>query len=276
LGYFFAALGTKINIVQRGDKLIPNEDEDVSERFTEIWKKKHGLYLDYSAKKVSKRNGKYHLEIEKKNGGGKKTLVSDALLVAVGITPNTDILDVKKTGVKTNKHGHIEVNDYLQTSNRNIWALGDIIGAYGLKHSANYEAEIVFENALAENKVKANYTAMPHAIFSSPQIAGVGYTEQQLKEKKIKYVVGKYSHIKTGMGEALQDEDGFVKVLVDPKTRKFLGCHIMGTDAATLIHEVLVAMRNNLTADKLVSTIHIHPALAEVVQRAVNNALKQL
>ena len=270
LGHFFANLGTKINIVVRGDRLISNEDEEISNKFTEIWKKKHDIYFNTNSKKVYKKNGKFYLETDK------KTLVSDALLIVTGIRPNTDVLQVEKAGVKVNKAGYVITNDYLETNVKGIYALGDIIGTFGQKHSANYEAEVVFQNAVEGKKVKRDYKAMPHAIFSSPQIAGVGYTEQELKEKKIKYVVGKYDYIKTGMGEALQDTTGFAKVLIDPKTRKFLGCHIMGTDASSIIHEVIVAMKNNLTADQLSETIHIHPALSEVVQRAVNNALNKL
>ena len=119
--------------------------------------------------------------------------------------------------------------------------------------------------------MRIDYYAMPHAIFSSPQIAGVGYTEEQLKEKKISYAVGRKKYIETGMGTALNDKDGFVKLLVDRKTRKILGCHIMGTGASTLIHEVIVAMKAKQKVDILTDTIHIHPALSEVVQRAVWN-----
>ena len=109
---------------------------------------------------------------------------------------------------------------------------------------------------------------MPHAIFSSPQIAGVGYTENELKEKGIKYAIGKYNYIDTGMGIALQDNQGFVKIMADPKTRKILGCHILGNEASTLIHEVILAMINDLTVDDIMNTVHIHPALSEVIQRA--------
>ena len=270
LAHFYGSLGTKVTIIQRGDHLLSREDEEVAEKFTEVFSKKHNVLIKHEAKKVWKKGGKFYVLAQSKKG--KKTIVSDKLLVALGVKPNTDSLDVAKTGVKTNKRGYIEVDDYLQTSNKNIWAFGDIIGTFLLKHTANYEAEIVANNAIMNKKVKRNYLAMPYAIFSSPQIAGVGATEEELQEKKIKYAVGKHLYKKTGMGEAIQDEDGFVKVLIDPKTRKFLGCRILGTEASTLIHEVIVAMRNNLTADQVLNTVHIHPALSEVVQRAINNA----
>ena len=112
---------------------------------------------------------------------------------------------------------------------------------------------------------------MPHAIFSSPQIAGVGLREQDLKERKIDYAVGKYNYIDSGMGLALQDNGGFVKIFADRKTRKILGCHIIGADASTLIHEVIVAMKAGLRIDAISDAVHVHPALSEVVQRAARN-----
>jgi len=178
---------------------------------------------------------------------------------------------VQKTNVKVDDKGYVVTNEYLETTAKNIWALGDIIGKYLFKHSANLEAQHVFNNAILGKKFKIDYLAMPHAVFSSPQIAGVGLREQDLIDKKVDYVVGKYHYKQTGMGIAIQDNEGYVKILADKKTRKILGCHIIGTDASTLIHEVVVAMRAGLTADSIREAVHIHPALSEVVQRAVNN-----
>ena len=149
--------------------------------------------------------------------------------------------------------------------------MGDIAGKYLFKHSANLEAQYVYYNAVLNKKIKVDYSAMPHAIFSSPQVAGVGLREQDLKAKEIDYAVGKYNYIDSGMGIALQDNEGFVKIFADRKTRKILGCHILGTDASTLIHEVIVAMKSGLKVDSIQEAVHVHPALSEVVQRAVNN-----
>ena len=162
----------------------------------------------------------------------------------------------------------------METSVSGIWAIGDIAGIYLFKHSANLEAAYASQNAYVKHekdRIKVDYKAMPHAIFSSPQIAGVGYTEEALIEKKIKYAKGNYNYINTAMGTALDDKDGFVKVLLDPKTREILGCHIIGHDASTLIHEVLIAMKADLGASGITRAVHIHPALSEVVQRAFGN-----
>ena len=269
LAHFFGALGTKISIIQRAKFLVPNEDREISTKFTEVFKKKYNVLTEYSPSKVYKKGGKFVVVAENKNTN--KKIISDALLVATGRIPNTDLLDVKKTDVETDEKGFIKTNEYLETTAKNIWALGDIVGKFLFKHSANLEAQYVYYNAILNKKIKVNYDAMPHAIFSSPQIAGVGLREQDLRDKKISYVVGKYQFIKSGMGLALQDNDGFVKIFADRKTRKILGCHIIGTDASTLVHEVIVVMKNNLAVDAISNSVHVHPALSEVVQRAVNS-----
>ena len=156
----------------------------------------------------------------------------------------------------------------METSAKNIWALGDIVGKYPFKHAANLEAEHVAASAVFSKRKPVNYHAMPHAIFSSPQVAGVGETQQQLDARKAKYAVGTYRYINTGMGTAIEDREGFVKVYADKKTQKILGCHIMGSEASTLIHEVIVAMRARLGVKGILDAVHIHPALPEVVQRA--------
>ena len=178
----------------------------------------------------------------------------------------------QNTKIKLNERRYIKTNQHMETNVKGIFAGGDIAGKYLFKHSANLEAQSCIQNAFGKKK-KINYDAMPHAIFTSPQIAGVGFTEQELKKQKIKYAVGKHYYKQTGMGIALKDE-GFVKILVNKKNKKILGCHIIGSQASTLIHEVLIAMRNGKgTLDNLTEVVHIHPALNEVVQRAVNNVL---
>ena len=269
LAHFYGALGTKINIVQRGKLLTPNEDEEIAATFTEILRKKYNVLTEFDAKEVSKKGNKYLVAVQSKKA--KKKLISDQLLVATGRIPNTNILGVEKGNVEIDEKGFIKTNEFLETTAKNTWALGDIVGKYLFKHSANLESEYVYTNAVIGKRVKANYDAMPHAIFSSPQIAGVGLREQDLIEKKIDYSVGKYKYIDSGMGTALQDREGFVKILADRKTRKILGCHILGTDASTLIHEIVVAMKAGLPADAISDAVHVHPALSEVVQRAVNS-----
>lgn len=265
LCHLFSSLGVDVTIIYRGNKLLKHEDGEVSEKYTEIAFKKYNLMLDTDVVEVNKKGKNIIIKVQEKNKI--KNLIVDSLLITTGRIPNTDILKIENSEIEINKNGFIKVNEYLETNVENVFAIGDIVGKYSFKHSANLEADICVQNAFGDKKI-VDYKAMPHAIFTSPQIAGVGYTEQELKERKIKYLVGKYQYIDTGMGTALNDEDGFVKILVDAETRKILGCHIIGTDASTLIHEIIVAVKNDLTVDQVASTVHIHPALSEVIQRA--------
>lgn len=275
--HFFGALGTKINIIQRNDFLIPNEDIDVSRKFTKIFSKKYNVYLGYNTEMVrynyeNKNNQKIFNVIVKDKFGKSMEIDSEQLLIATGRTPNSDLLDIEKSGIKINEKGFILVDEYLETNIEGIFALGDVVGKYQFKHNANNEAQYVYNNIVnPDEKIPVNYNAIPHAIFTSPQIAGVGYTEQQLKKEKIEYVRSICPYIQTAMGKAIEDKDGFVKFLIDKKNKHILGCHIMGTDASILIHEVLVAMRTaEGKIDNITNTIHIHPALSEVVSRAAS------
>jgi mycothione reductase len=270
-------LGTKINIIQRNDFLIPNEDIDVSRKFTKIFSKKYNVYLGYNTEMVrynydNTNNQKIFNVIIKDKFGKSMEIDSEQLLIATGRTPNSDLLDIEKSGIKINEKGFILVDEYLETNIEGIFAIGDVVGKYQFKHNANNEAHYAYNNILyPDNKLSVNYNAIPHAIFTSPQIAGVGYTEQQLKKEKIEYVSSICPYIQTAMGKAIEDKDGFVKFLIDKKNKHILGCHIMGTDASILIHEVLVAMRTaEGKIDNITNTIHIHPALSEVVSRAAS------
>ena len=263
LAHFYSSLGTKVSMVVRS-KMISHEDEDVIKVFTQEAKKRYKVYLKTDVKKVSK-NGK-NIVVETSKG----KISGDKLLIATGRVSNSDLLNLGKTNIKTDKRGFIMTDDFMETNVKGIYAIGDIAGKYQFKHSANLEAEYAALNGLTKHKHKVDYKAMPHAIFSSPQIAGVGYTEQELISKKIKYFVGKYKYINSGMGKAFEDTTGFVKVLVD-KNNKILGCHILGSEASTLIHEVILAMKYDIKANEISNMVHIHPALSEVIQRAFSS-----
>lgn len=268
LAHFFGSLGTKITILDRGDALMKAEDSDISKRFTEVYQRRYNIILNSSIKQVRKKGKQITIEYTIRNK--KKTVTGDTLLVATGRKPNTDTLNVNATGVKTNKQGYVKVNKHMETTEPGIYALGDIAGVYMFKHSANHEAQYIANTLFTSRKNKPiDYTAMPHAAFTAPQVASVGYTEEELLEKKIKYIKGTYDFIDTGYGMAIKDEDGFVKVLASPNG-KILGCHIIGSEASILIHEVIVAMNAGLGIKGIVDAVHIHPALSEVVQRAFN------
>jgi mycothione reductase len=271
LGHFFGSLGTKINIVQKHKYLIPSEDQEISKKFTEIFSRKYNVYLQCFPELVLKKKGKFVISARRHKSSRYLEIESDQLLLATGRVPNSDTLNLSKTGVNVDKDGYIKVDKTLETSVEGVFALGDIIGRYQFRHSANLEAQYAFYNILNPNKkIPVDYSAMPHAIFSSPQVAGVGYTEQELKQRgKKEYVKSIYRYIDTAMGQAIEDREGLVKLLVSKENRKILGCHIIGSQASILIHEVLVAIKSgNGTIDNIAKTVHVHPALSEVIARA--------
>ena len=197
-------------------------------------------------------------------------------MIATGRSPLSDILNPEKAGIKTDKKGWITVNEYLETSQKNIWALGDANGNYPFKHVANYEATIVYYNAVLKQKVKVDYHAVPHAVFTYPEIASVGLKEKEAISKygSEKLLIGFYRYEDTAKGEAMEAKNYFVKVIVERNTLKILGAHIIGPSASILIHEIIPLM--NTREQKLTPIIdgmHIHPALSEVVERAFRSLL---
>jgi len=270
LAHFFGALGTEVTIVHRGPRLLRLEDDDVSALFTEVYQRRFTMLLNTVVRRAYRDGEAIALELA--SDGAQRTLITDALLLAVGRVPNTDLLDVTQTGVTVDDRGFIKVDEYLETDVPGIWALGDIVGRYLLKHSANLEADHVARNVLnPANKVPVDYHAMPHAIFASPQVASVGLTERQAREQGLPYVAGTYRYYDTAYGFSIEDRDGFVKVVAQRETGEILGCHIIGSEASILIQEVANAVRMRLTTDAISEAIYVHPALPEVVQRAFHS-----
>ncbi len=271
LAHFYDAMGTEVTILERGDKLLKREDRDISQKITEIAEKRYQVELEISAQEIKEENGSKKVIAENEDGQ-EIEYTGDEILFATGRVPNTDSLQVEEAGIETTERGFIETDQKMRASVEGIYALGDIADNWMFKHSANHEAEVVFKNLITGDEYDVDYPAMPHAVFTAPQIAGVGKTEQELeeegKEYGIDYVTAEYDYSDTGMGGALKEEDGFVKVLAK-EDGEILGCHIIGPHASQQIHEVLVAMKaGSGHIDDIKDTIHIHPALNEVVQRA--------
>jgi dihydrolipoamide dehydrogenase len=210
--------------------------------------------------------------VRNRDDGSLKEFSAKSLLVAIGRIPNSDILKPEKTGVDLDKRGFIKVNEYLETRKKNIWAFGDAIGKQMFKHIANYEAQVAWHNALHEHKIKMDYSAAPHAVFTHPQIASVGLKEAEAKQQGYKILVGTAQFRDTAQGAAMGKPKGFVKVILEQKTGRILGGHIIGPFASMLIQEITNAMS---TGDRSFTPImrgmHIHPAMSEVVQSAFAN-----
>ncbi|KAL0490623.1 dihydrolipoyl dehydrogenase [Acrasis kona] len=278
LAHFYASLGTEVFIFVRSTPLR-HVDEEVRDEFLRVFKdrKNINLLLKCSPEEIKYEDKVYtatYVDYETKET---KTLQSDALLVAVGVVPNTDLLEVEKSGIEIKEGNFIKVDDHLRTNVPGVWALGDIAGNYLFRHSANYEGEYLLETILYKGEdYPIDYTGMPWAVFTNPQIAGVGYNEEELKKKEIKYVKGVNPYSSSAMGMALRSDHGFVKILVERYTRKLLGCIIVGHEASTLIHEVIPLFRLHGTLDDILKMIHIHPALSELVRNAARKARDEL
>ena len=267
MAHFFGSLGTDVTIVHLRPMLLREEDEQVAARFTEVYQRKYTLLLNTQVSRAYLKGDSIALDITADGGSG--SIEADALLLATGRIPNTDQLEVGNTGLEVDERGFIKTNGYLETGISGIWALGDIVGKYLLKHSANLEASYVAQNIFnPDRRVAVDYHAMPHAIFASPQVAGVGLTEQEARERSIHYIAATYDYSNTAYGSSINDRDGFVKVLAHPHSGGILGCHIIGSEASILIQEVVNAMRLKLTTYAITQSIYVHPALPEVVQRA--------
>ena len=267
LAHVFGALGTDVTIVHRGPRLLSDEDDDVSSRFTQAYARRFDLRLDADVTGVERRGSEVVLRLDR--GGEADEVIGDVLLVATGRIPNTDLLDARAGDIELDGEGFVETDEYMRASVPGVWALGDIVGEYMLKHSANLEAAYVAHNLLHPDDLRpVDYHAMPHAIFGSPQAASVGLLERDARERGQRHVVATYEYDQTAFGSSIEDHDGFVKVLADPETGEILGCHILGADASTLIQGVANLIRSRLSVDVMRRAIFVHPALPEVVQAA--------
>jgi len=270
-GHFLSSMGSKVTIIGRNPRFLPDEEPEVSE-LARMEFEKHGIQVLTNHEVLEARKGKSKILFAKdRNTGRINEFEADEIMVAAGRGPLTDILHPERAGIKTTKDGWIEVNDYLETSQPNIWAFGDAIGRYLFKHVANYESEIVYYNAILKRKMKPDYHAIPHAVFSYPEVAAVGMSEKGAISSvgKDRVLIGFYKYENTAKGEAMNVKDYFVKVIIDSKDMRILGAHIIGPEASVLIQEIINVMyAPTMSSDIVQQAIHIHPSLSEVVHRA--------
>ncbi len=273
MGHVFSSYGSQVTLFNRSDRLLKAQDEAVSQRFAEVFGKRVALRLGETPTRFSKdENGE--ITIEAPNG----SVVVDAVLVATGRRTNSDLVNTDAGGVATDVNGVIEVDEHMQTSVAGVWAVGDVANTWQLKHVANAEAKVAFWNiANPDAKKTMSYNAVPHAVFSDPQIASVGLTEQAAKEQNINYVVGYKDYGSVAYGWALEDSTSFAKVLLEVGTKKILGAHIIGPQAATLVQPLIAAIAFDQDAEQVAKDMfYIHPALTEVVENALLEGLALL
>jgi len=270
LGHAYGALGTKTTFLVRS-KLLRAQDAEVAAEFQKIFSRYHDVRLGATPVKVEYNNNTFTVHYTQ--DGMDSSVSAKALLIATGISSNVDTLDLINTDIELQPGNFIKVDDYLETNVPGIFALGDCIGKYFFRHSVNFEGEYLFDYVFGgKSKTPIHYPPMPHAVFTHPQVAGVGATEEELKTKGIDYAVGLNPYKSSAMGMALLSEYGFCKILVERKSRKILGGHIIGPEASDMIHMIIAYMNMNATLDDMLRTIYIHPALPEIVRNAARKA----
>ena len=269
-GHFLSAMGTEVIIVQRNKKLVPNEDPEISDLLKKEFEKRMRIYVNTETMGIQQSRSGYIVHVKNKERGREKRLMAEKIMVATGRKSNADLLKVENAGIETDETNFIKVDDYLQTNKGNIWALGDAIGKQMFTHAGDKEAELAWHNATEENKMKMDFQLVPHAIFTYPQIASVGLTEEQAR-RDYKILIGRAKYSDIVKGEAMMEEEGFAKAIVEKGTERILGFHIIGPEASTLIQEVVNAMLNKVTIKSIINSMHIFPALSELIPEALNH-----
>ena len=270
-GHFFSAMGTDVTIIGRNSQFLPEEEPEVSALAREKMIRHMKIMTGHEVIAVSHgKTGNKEVRIVSPDGTY-STVEADIILVATGRQSNSDLLQPQRSGIDVDQDGWIVVDEQLETTCANIWAFGDANGRHLFKHVANYEARIVYYNAILKNSIQVDYHAVPHAIFSYPEIAAVGMREKEAIAAvgSDQLLVGFHRFWNTAKGEAIGAKDYFVKLLVERPSGKILGAHIIGPQASVLIQEIVALMYSgDQTVNPILYGMHIHPALSEVVERA--------
>lgn len=268
LGSVWRRLGSEVTVVEFLDRILPGMDNEIATNFQRTLKKQ-GLVFKLASKVTGVEKSKKGLKIaiEAASGGDAQTLDADIVLVAIGRRPYTQGLGLEDIGVQINARGQIETDEHYKTSVDGIYAIGDVIVGPMLAHKAEDEGVAVAE-MIAGQAGHVNYNVIPGVVYTEPEIASVGQTEEELKQSAIAYKVGKFTFTANGRARAMRATDGFVKVLADAATDRVLGVHIIGAGAGELIHEAAVLMEFGGSSEDLARTCHAHPTMSEAVKEA--------
>jgi mycothione reductase len=267
--HVFGSFGSEVSLLVRSDALLRDEDEEVSASFTELAEGRWDVRLRTTTTRVEEYDGRIRMHLDTPEGPD--VLDVDTILVATGRRPNSDDLGLEHAGVEVDDRGLVVVDEYQHTTADGVWALGDVSNPYQLKHVSNHEARVVRHNLLhlhdRDAWARSDHHAVPSAVFTSPQVASVGLTEQEAREKGIRYVTAKQMYGDTAYGWAMEDTTSFAKAVADPETGRLLGAHIIGHDASNLIQPLVDAVASGRTAQEAARDQYwIHPALMEVVE----------
>lgn len=273
--HFFSAIGVQVTVVGRNPRLVPEEEPAISETLKRRMAEYCHVHTGYEAVRAGRAGDAKSITAVSSADGSTRTFTAQEILIAAGRRSNADILQPERAGIETDRGGWIKTDPYLRTNRENIWALGDARGRYMFRHTANYEAEVVWTNAFTEHRRAVDEHAVPHAVFTHPQIGSVGLTTAQAQAQADHDVlVGVKRYADTAKGFAMAEEDGFVKVVVESGTGRILGAHVIGPHAAILVQQIVYVM-NSQEGNylPLARAQTIHPAMSEVVIGALGNLM---
>ena len=266
MGSVWSRLGTEVHVIEYLDHITPGLDKEISNEFMKILKKQNIKFeLNTKVEKISKND--QGVIIETSNKDAKNKIEADVVLISVGRKPYTDKLNLEKIGVNLDKKGKITVNKNFETNVKNVYAIGDVIDGPMLAHKAEEEGIAVAE-LIAGQSGHVNYDIIPGVIYTSPEVAYVGKNEEELKEKKVNYKVGKFPFMANSRAKAINEPEGFVKILAESTTDRVLGVHIIGPHAGEMIAEMSVAMEFGASSEDIARTCHAHPTFSEAIKEA--------
>merc|ERR1711991_667271 len=267
MGSVWLRLGAEVHVVEFLDHITPGMDREISQEFMKILKKQGmKFHMQHKVEKIQKNNKGAIVSTTDKDGN-KKDFDCDVVLISVGRKPNTNGLNIQAAGIDLDDKQRIKTDKNFKTNQNNIYAIGDVIIGPMLAHKAEDEGIAVAEN-IAGQSGHVNYDTIPGVIYTSPEVASIGKTEEQLKDLKINYKIGKFSFMANSRAKAIDDTEGFVKILADKKTDKVLGAHLIGPHAGELIGEIGIAMEFGASSEDFARTCHAHPTFSEAVKEA--------
>jgi len=274
MGSVWSRLGSEVHVIEFLDHITPGMDKEISNEFMKILKKQGlNFHLETKVEKISKSKNGVIVETSDKKGK-KINFESDVVLISVGRRPYTKNLNLEKVGIELDEKKRIKVTKNYQTNIKNIYAIGDVIEGPMLAHKAEEEGIAVAE-LISGQSGHVNYEVIPGVIYTSPEVASVGKTEEQLKEKNQKYKIGKFPFMANSRAKAIDEADGFVKILADATTDKVLGVHLIGPHAGELIAEMAIAMEFGASSEDIARTCHAHPTFSEAVKEAALSVEKR-
>ena len=274
MGSVWSRLGTEVQVIEFLDHIIPEMDKEISTEFMKILKKQ-GIKFELKTKVEKIIKSKNGVIIETFSKEGKKNkFEADVVLISVGRRPYTKNLNLEKMGVELDKRGSVKVNKNFQTNIKNIYAIGDVIEGPMLAHKAEEEGIAVAE-LISGQSGHVNYDTIPGVVYTSPEVASIGKTEEQLKEKGINYKIGKFPFLANARAKVIDESEGFVKILADSITDKVLGVHIIGQHAGEMIAEMSVAMEFGASSEDIARTCHAHPTFSEAIKEAALSVEKR-